>query len=1179
MTRRSFLFLALIFALILSVSSVAFAGEVYSCTNGDVTVELSGSDTFNNKVDWPFYENGKFVFIINSPINSNDAFYGNGDFGVQIKVAKPDNASITKYSITESGPEGDFTVGPYQIGTKNCADQYKKGINISELSPWQQYTRTFDFTINWKDNNDNNVGEPVAYSIDLIIDYRPTTKVTAVEYGTVSFAHSSLWGGSTFSSGSKVSYVCNYDNIIYMINELLTDSDWQKDGDTNYLSLDTALSVPEGAKYYKNNGANNPEIKEIPTTPSGSVDDRVWDGCRIDEPDFSNGDIRHTYSYTWYDAEQKELSTTQYEIEVKYTAFPTPVREGKITPDYDVPSEVSRGAVRYTVSGVNTLAFDTVVKKPRDRVAAYSLKGDSIRTLGDSDSITISTAESGKFIISWYDDNNGLVCTEYIDIVIENFTPASEFTYINHDYFTNSTKEGVLGNKPVISDGTNRQGISVTYLTYNLDLSQMELQKLLYYHGDGETLAAPYRVNLPSTAVKKYSFGTAADMPKNEVMESLGIMDYEICDGNNNGIQHLIEMGYSTADGSSVIITPQGGERAQLIKWIDADGKEYYHMIVFVFNFASDNSYRVEAINPSVERVKFNVYSHPAIKDDPRPSYVNGVVTYTAGPREDGAPESVCTAIDKPFDDVTDVTVYSQWGNSYGYDFTQSDQPQRCIIESFVPNGSVESEVYQLEWTRENGSSKYLELITVYVIPDGDTWMEEHWVPAAAGRTQPITDQSDVLADHLSYDADTGRWLFDIHAASNPNLDDEAFGYPVFMITPPEGATHYTVALWGSPIYSDHLAESIENQLQSDFDNKRLNPIEDDTNSLIWYDKELKKLCYTPCGKLLTRTALADTDGMSIYTVNATMPGHAQIAVFEWFKSDGEDGYDQIMFDGNKRGEFVYCEKNPYLNVKVTDIKDAITAPVTEPTAVVLESTSTSLTGHKLRCEIPLQKNAGKNYWYKYYKLDLVDENGNVVELPAGSKIKVYIPYPEGTDMNSKIQHFDVWHYHDENHGSHDSMRNDGVLKLEEYGITFETTSFSPFLVSYKAEDANDDGNGGSSNGNNSSSSGGSGISITYNGGNSFSTSNSAVPTSVEIDGIPVSFTGDGRSFTVSGIPAGAKWITVRWNSTSITTNFAPDGNVVSAGIEIPKTGDISLLMPVLALIGAAAARCRRSSK
>lgn len=1161
MTRRSFLFLALIFVLILSVSSVAFAGEVYSFTNGDVTVELSGSDTFNNKVDWPFYENGKFVFIINSPINSNDAFYGNGDFGVQIKVAKPDNASITKYSITESGPEGDFTVGPYQIGTNNCADQYKKGINISELSPWQQYTRTFDFTINWKDNNDNNVGEPVAYSIDLIIDYRPTTKVTAVEYGTVPFAHSSLGGGSTFSSGSKVSYVCNYDNIIYMINELLTDSDWQKDGDTNYLSLDTALSVPEGAKYYKNNGANNPEIKEIPTTPSGSVDDRVWDGCRIDEPDFSNGDIRHTYSYTWYDAEQKELSTTQYEIEVKYTAFPTPVSEGKITPDYDVPSEVSRGAVRYTVSGVNTLAFDTVVKKPRNRVAAYSLKGDSIQTLGDSDSITISTAESGKFIISWYDDNNGLVCTEYIDIVIENFTPASEFTYINHDYFTNSTKNGILGKEPVISNGTNQQGIPVTYLTYNLDLSKMDLQQLLYYHSDGETLTVPFSIDLPASAVKEGGMGSGYDLPADVLWNILDGSRYQNY-YDENGITRTVEVGYCTADGSSVIITPQGGQRAQLVKWTDTNGQEYFHMMVFVIKFASETeSYRVEAITPSAERVVTNCSAHPMVKNDST-TYKNGVVTYfiKGFDYSDPSRESICTAVDKPFSDVKSVTVYPQWGNnSYGFDFAEFDGP--CIIESYALGDNVQPETYQLEWTRGNGS-KYLELITVYVVPEFQgVWMNKYWGPAEEGTVEPIDGHDDALNEHLSYDENTGRWLLDIKGDKNPDLDDDAFEYPVFMVTPPNGATHYKVSLSGSPIFSREdygLADEMKGLLEGD------DFFEIDENSLIWYDQDMGKLCFNFGGKSLFKTELAGTDGMSIYTVNATMPGHAQIAIFEWYKQGDGGQFDRL------KDEYVYLERNSYINARVDDIGTEVTEPVDLPTAIVIGANSSELIGHKFRCEIPLQKNAGNNYWYKYYKLDLVDENGNVVDLPAGSKIKVYIPYPEGTDMNSGIQHFDVWHYHDENHGSHDSMRNNGVLKLEEYGITFETTSFSPFLVSYKAENASDYGNGGSSS---------SGISITYNGGNSFSTSKSAVPTSVEIDGIPVSFTGDGRSFTVSSIPAGAKWITVKWNSTSVTTNFAPDGNVVSAGIEIPKTGDISLLMPVLALIGAAAARCRRSSK
>ena len=95
----------------------------------------------------------------------------------------------------------------------------------------------------------------------------------------------------------------------------------------------------------------------------------------------------------------------------------------------------------------------------------------------------------------------------------------------------------------------------------------------------------------------------------------------------------------------------------------------------------------------------------------------------------------------------------------------------------------------------------------------------------------------------------------------------------------------------------------------------------------------------------------------------------------------------------------------------------------------------------------------------------------------------------------------------------------------------------------------------------------GSGIKVKYEGGNSFSTSKSAVPTSVEIDGVAVPFTGNGSSFTVNSIPAGAKWVTVRWNSTSVTTNFTPSG-AYAAEIEIPKTGDASFWAAVAAVLG-----------
>lgn len=104
----------------------------------------------------------------------------------------------------------------------------------------------------------------------------------------------------------------------------------------------------------------------------------------------------------------------------------------------------------------------------------------------------------------------------------------------------------------------------------------------------------------------------------------------------------------------------------------------------------------------------------------------------------------------------------------------------------------------------------------------------------------------------------------------------------------------------------------------------------------------------------------------------------------------------------------------------------------------------------------------------------------------------------------------------------------------------------------------------------------GSGISVKYTGGNGFSTSNPEVPTVVEIDNVPVSFTGDGRNFTVSCIKPDAKWVTVRWNSTSVTSNFTPDAAAYCAPTNIPKTGDASLAAFVVMAIVAAAGAMRR---
>ena len=204
------------------------------------------------------------------------------------------------------------------------------------------------------------------------------------------------------------------------------------------------------------------------------------------------------------------------------------------------------------------------------------------------------------------------------------------------------------------------------------------------------------------------------------------------------------------------------------------------------------------------------------------------------------------------------------------------------------------------------------------------------------------------------------------------------------------------------------------------------------------------------------------------------------------------------------------------------------------------------------------------------------DENPNIkyylrltTDVPVAmlkDGVEVYIPYnmidPDLTyqkaldDKNFKVKHL----YDDDSHK--ETLSGEPT----EYGMKFVVDSFSPFVIEVEEEEQNGNNTSG-----NTATSGKSGVSVTYNGGNSFSTSKSAVPTSVEIDGVPVSFTGDGRSFTVSGIPAGAKWITVRWNSTSITTNFTPDASAVCTEINIPKTGDISLIAFALMAVAAAA--------
>lgn len=145
-----------------------------------------------------------------------------------------------------------------------------------------------------------------------------------------------------------------------------------------------------------------------------------------------------------------------------------------------------------------------------------------------------------------------------------------------------------------------------------------------------------------------------------------------------------------------------------------------------------------------------------------------------------------------------------------------------------------------------------------------------------------------------------------------------------------------------------------------------------------------------------------------------------------------------------------------------------------------------------------------------------------------------------------------------------------------------EITADEPVVVSFVVNPVNNGNNGNNGGGNGNNNGGGhnhnhgNGIDVNYKGGNSFSTSNPAVPSRVEIDGVPVGFTGNGSFFTVNCINPGARWIKVCWNNTTSTTSFTPDAFATCTTMSIPKTGDASVICYAIMAIAAAAGVMRK---
>jgi len=732
-----------------------------------------------------------------------------------------------------------------------------------------------------------------------------------------------------------------------------------------------------------------------------------------------------------------------------------------------------------------------------------------------------------SLVLAVFAGSFALANTETSDVVTNVFEPVPA----NWFFAGLNGVEGVTVNVPT------EDGFISDTIEFKCELNEENWQKAFYQSSSTEEVRWPVGIVIPEgkNAIEASSMGTDFLNDDSKAMNYIASNDYYNID-NNRRVEQSIELAtVSYGDSYSYMrITPKTWQRAYLFKWKDDQDVEHFHRINIKWTHQySDVAVNIPVAVPSNERIVMNSTGHGGISAE----YDDGTVVYLVETQQE-LNTAVTTGIYPPNGiDAAYVRVKLQSGGSRFYS-VGTNIPALLSISADATDRSEDT--FRLEWMDEQGNILKREVIAIQALPKWNgTWMGEHWIPV---KQNPVNDIN--VGSYLSYEDGILTFSVDSNNMDGLNPEELCEKREYWYITVPEGATHFKYNAQHNPLYGA-FAESTKQF----FESTGYIAVQDAEGGDLPFRFIADEGCLAVSfGPIFKKASLKDQENLTVYIVDDSLAGYADMLHIQWYKYDDTNGYSLIQRN-NKDGEYLCMVKEPAISEEKV-LSQEPSGPVLNATAVIKDPNSPY---HKatLRCEIPVQQQNGGDYILSYMKLTLHDEAGNEINLQPGTKMTIYIPYPEGiTHQTAQNYDFSVRHYLDDDHSRFETIkvRREGIK-----GLAFDTTSFSPFLIMCEPTFSN---------------SGTSGISVTYNGGNSFSTSNSAVPTSVEIDGIPVAFTGNGREFTVSGIPAGAKWITVRWNSTSITTNFAPDGNVVSAGIEIPKTGDKPIWTAVAAFFG-----------
>ena len=582
-------------------------------------------------------------------------------------------------------------------------------------------------------------------------------------------------------------------------------------------------------------------------------------------------------------------------------------------------------------------------------------------------------------------------------------------------------------------------------ITISYDLDQKKWENAYFDHSEDKFIFVDiYIKNLPANTVKYGICGTSYADPSSPdyaskiednkaTIKSLHLDDVHHDSSGKPMVSHRFTIADVTHDDNSVIVIPSNKEHAFLLKLQDKDGNTTYHTIQYRVNHTSTEAFRIANAQPGEGRIVPDNGAY--VKSS---NYVDGTLSYLIDDSIEVVPK-ITTTLLPPSDGAVWAEVKSS--NNYEplyYNDVKNGVP---LIHSFNAEGKNQ-ETFHIKWF--NGADAVIknEMLTIFSSNINKFWMGEKWGPAGSDDTAldaAFAEKTGLNERFIKYDPEKGLWTFEIpEGADISALDKNKLGgndsyldkNKPFFIRGPEGAVLVKSSSWHSPLYDSNKADSTQNDLTPHQDT---------------FTDGSGRLCARyGFSAFLNCATLYGTD-LSIFTVDRTMTGYADIIVLQWYNENDELIKIKDKDGNEKDGNYIYLEKKPYVKATTTEVKENIGSQVSEATLIIGDGSGRF---KSFKAEYPMQEQADANNStkYLYMKLTYMDERGNEIQ-PGSNKAKVYLPYPAGTSYEShKDVAFTLYHYKDESHTDKEEI----TLTPTQYGLMFETGSFSPFLLEYK---------------------------------------------------------------------------------------------------------------------------------